>query len=692
MRSHFLAAAGLAAVLALSGCTKMSEPTQVQADAAPPATSGKTVIGSWGFDVSGMDRSVKPGEDFYAYSIGQWVKSNPIPPDRVRWGSFDILAAKAEKDILAIIQEVAQQKSAPGTPSQKIADHYASYLDTAGIEAKGLEPFKADLAAMAGAKDHTAVAVLMASPSMATRGPIGGGLAIDAKNPDRYVLSIRQSGLGLPNRDFYLKTDEKSVALRAQYAAYIAKMLKLAGYPGPDQAAQTVMATELKIAEAHWPRDKQRNRDLTYNLKTQGELKAFAPDYPWTEVYASLGIPGHNVFVVAEADAVQKLAALFKATPVETWRAYMTFHYLNAQADIMPKAFDEASFAFNGKALGGQQVQRDRWKRAVASTNGALGEAVGQIYVARHFPPDSKAKMLALVERVRDAYRVRIKNLSWMSSQTKEAAIRKLEALRPKIGYPDKWRDYSSLEIKAGDVYGNRRRTQEWNWAYDVARLPRPTDRDEWFMTPQTVNAYYSSVYNDIVFPAAILQAPFFDPNADDAINYGGIGGVIGHEMGHGFDDQGSKSDERGILRTWWGPDDVERFKALTKRLADQYAQYSPLPGLNLNGALTLGENIGDLGGLSVSFEAYKSTLGGRPAPVIDGFTGEQRFFLGWAQVWRGSMRDEAMRTQVLNGPHSPPKYRVNGVVPNIDGWYTAFGVEKGQALYLPQDKRVSIW
>jgi putative endopeptidase len=395
---------------------------------------------------------------------------------------------------------------------------------------------------------------------------------------------------------------------------------------------------------------------------------------------------------VRELDAVQALSKLFRATPIETWRAYMTFHYLNAMADVMPVAFDDLAFDFNGRTLSGQPEKRERWKRATGALNGALGEAVGEVYVRRHFTPQAKAQMAALVENLRSAYKARIEKLSWMSSETKQAAFRKLAKFRVKIGYPDKWRDYATLEIKAGDAVGNRRRATVWEWHRQAARLDKPTDRDEWGMTTQTVNAYYNSTFNEIVFPAAILQPPFFDPNADPAVNYGAIGGVIGHEMGHGFDDQGSKSDENGVLHTWWKDGDIANFKVLVGNLSKQYSQYEPLPGLHLNGDLTLGENIGDNGGLSVAHEAYVISLKGKKPPVVDGFTSEQRFFLAWSQIYRNNMRDEQLRAQVTSDPHSPSEYRVNGVVRNMDAWYDAFGVKPGDKLYLDPKDRVHIW
>jgi putative endopeptidase len=656
------------------------------------SATNKPQLGTWGFDVSGMDRSVKPGDDFFRFGGGTWLKNNPIPADRPSWGSFTILRANAEADVKAIVEEVAGRRNAQGSVEQKVADYYASYLDTNAIEKAGLAPVQEDLAAISAARSHEDVARLMARADIDVGGPIGAGIILDQKNPDRYAVGIVQTGLGLPDRDYYLKDDAKFVETRGKYRAYVEQMLGLAKWEGASNAAEAVIKLETEIAKLHWPREKSRNRDLTYNPKTQTELKAFLPEYPVGDALAAAEIPGQNFFVVRQTDALQGLAKLFRATPVETWRAYMTFHYLNAMADVLPLAFDNLAFEFNGRALSGQQQQRERWKRGTYALNAALGEAVGEVYVRRHFTPDAKAQMAALVENVRAAYKARIEKLTWMSPDTKQAALRKLAKFRVKIGYPDKWRDYATLEIRAGDPVGNRKRATLWEWRRQAARLNKPTDRGEWGMTPQTVNAYYNSTFNEIVFPAAILQPPFFDPNADPAVNYGAIGGVIGHEMGHGFDDQGSKSDENGILHTWWKEDDVARFKALTADLATQYAAYEPLPGLRLNGNLTLGENIGDNGGLSVAHEAYLISLKGAKAPVIDGYSGDQRFFLAWSQIYRNSIRDEQMRVQVTSDPHSPPQFRVNGVVRNMDAWYDAFDVKPGDKLYLPPEQRVHIW
>ena len=654
--------------------------------------AGKPQIGPWGFDLAGMDRTIKPGDDFFGYSGGAWMKNTPIPPDRSSWGPFFVLRANAEKDVKAIVEEVASRSNPPGSIEQKVADYYTSYLDTDAIEKAGLAPVGGDLAAIVAARSHDDVARLMGRRDINVGGPFSISPWPDAKNPDRYAVNIVQSGLGLPDRDYYLKSDAKFLEIRGKYHAYIEALLSLGGYPQAARSANAVATLETKIATLQWSAEKRADRDLTYHPKSRAELVAFAPDFPWTATLSAAEIPRQDFFVVKELDAIGELAKLFRATPVETWRAYMTFHYLDAMAEVLPSSVDDRSFDFNGKTLSGQPQKRERWKRATVALNAALGEAVGALYVRRHFTPEAKTRVASLVENLRAAYRTRIAHLTWMSEETKQAAFRKLDKFRVKIGYPDKWRDYSTLDIRPGDPVGNRKRAKLWEWRRQIARLDKPTDRDEWGMTPQTVNAYYNSYFNEIVFPAAILQPPYFDADADPAVNYGGIGGVIGHEMGHAFDDQGSKSDENGILRTWWKAEDVAHFKILVAGLATQYSQFEPLPGTHLNGNLTLSENIGDNGGLSVALEAYRISLRGTEPPVLDGFSATQRFFLSWAQTYRENIREAQLRADITTDPHSPAKFRVDGVVRNMDAWYDAFGVKPGDKLYLAPASRVRIW
>ncbi|MEA1676850.1 M13 family metallopeptidase [Nitrospirillum sp. BR 11163] len=655
-------------------------------------TASSPAIPPWGFDLGGMDRSIKPGDDFDRYSSGAWKQATPIPPDRSAWGPFAMLRAKAENDVKAIVDDIAGRPQPAGSIERKIADTYSAYLDTKAIEAAGLAPARADLALIATARSHKDVARLMGHPELGLGGPVSLTPWPDAANPDRYAINIVQSGLSLPDRDFYLKTDTRSVEVRAKFQSHVARMLALCHYPNPEAAADAVLALETAIAQAQWTRGKRADRDLTYHPKSRAALKAFAPDYPWDATLAALGIPRQDFYVLKEDTAIRDLARLFRRTPVATWRAYMTFHYLNGMADVLPAAFDDLSFDFNGRVLSGLPQKRERWKRATVALNAALGEAVGQLYVQHHFTPDAKAQIMALVENLRTAFRVRVERLDWMSAGTKRAALAKLAAIRVKVGYPDSWRDYATLEVRAGDPLGNRKRALLWDWKRRTARLGQPTDRDEWGMTPQNVNAYSNSFFNEIVFPAAILQPPYFDSAADPAVNYGGIGGVIGHEMSHAFDDQGAKTDAKGAQRDWWDNADATRFKTLTSRLAEQYSRYEPIPGIHLNGQTTLSENIGDLGGLNVALEAYHIALKGKPPPILDGTTGDQRVFLSWAQTYRENIRDEALRAALASDPHSPSMFRVNGIVRNIDAWYDAFGVKPGDRLYLDAADRVHIW
>jgi putative endopeptidase len=691
----------LAACLLLAGCTATHAPsaaapsptaaTALPAGNASEAPAGHAQIGAWGLDLGAHDTAVKPGDDFYRYAEGKWLDASQIPPDRTSWGSFAELADRAEHQIRAITEALPADAPA-GSTEQKAGDFYRAYLDTDTIESHGLTPAQPGLEAIAAARTHEQLATLIGRPDLALNSPLSVAISLDQKNPDRYIVVVTQSGLSLPDRDYYLKDEPVFTNLRARYVAHVERMLTLAGEKKAAAKAAMVLEIETRIAQAHWPAAKRRERDLTYNLRTRAQLEQLTPGFPWQPLLSAQGLASQPEFVVRELDAVQALAQLFKQIPVDRWRAYFEYQYLAAAADVLPAAFDAERFDFYGHTLNGQPQQRERWKRAVSAVDGALGEAIGQLYVQQYFPPAAKQKMLALVENLRAAYSIRIEQLPWMSAETKRVALEKLAAFRTKIGYPDQWRDYSALQVRAGDAFGNSVRAEVFEWQRQLARLAKPTDRGEWRMTPQTVNAYYNPTFNEIVFPAAILQPPFFDPNADPAVNYGGIGGVIGHEMGHGFDDQGSKSDAHGILRTWWQPQDDQAFRKRVDSLAAQYDEFVALPGLKVNGRLTLGENIGDLGGLSVSYEAYHVSLKGKNPPVLDGLTGDQRFFLSWAQVWRSLYRDEQLRTLVMSNPHSPPKFRVNGPVRNIDAWYEAFDVKAGDQLYLPPENRVRIW
>jgi putative endopeptidase len=656
---------------------------------AGAATQAK--IGAFGLDLSARDLTVRPGDDFFRYANGHWLDTHEIPSDRPSWGSPEALQEDAQERVRGLIE--ALPAGAPvGSIEQKVGDFYRAYMDTEAINRAGLAPAQPVLDAIAAARTHAELLRLMGKADFGLLAPMQLGIGADEKNPDRYVVSIAQSGLGLPDRDYYLKSEGVYADVRAKYQAHIERLLALAGDADSSSEAASIVQLETQIAAVQWPAAKRRDRDLTYNLRTHSELNDLAPGFAWQEVLGAAGIDNQSNYVVREVDAIAASAVLFNEVPVERWQSYLRYHYLVAVANVLPKPIDDESFDFYGRILNGQKEQRERWKRAVSAVNVSLGEAVGQLYVAHYFPPAARAQAIALVENLRAAYGERIRELPWMSASTKKVALQKLATFRPKIGYPVRWRDYATLEIRPNDAFGNAERAAAFEWRRKVLRINLPTDRDEWVMTPQTVNAYYDSTFNEVVFPAAILQPPFFDPAADPAVNYGGIGGVIGHEMGHGFDDQGAKSDAQGVLRTWWQPEDEAAFKKLVDRLATQYDGFEALPGLHVNGRLTLGENIGDLGGLTVSYSAYHLSLHGRPAPVIDGLTGDQRFFLSQAQVYQSLYRDALLRRLVVSNPHSPPHFRVNGVVRNMDAWYAAFDVQPTDRLYLAPAERVRIW
>jgi putative endopeptidase len=692
-----------AVVALLAACT--SKPTQetpvsasralttsaTQAAAgAPAAAPPRAAIGDFGLDLTTLKPAVKPGDDFFDYANGKWLDSFEVPADRSSFGAFNVLEDLSEERVRQIIEQAAASHPAAGSPEQKIGDYYASFMDQAAIEAQGLAPVAADLQRIAAARSHEQIARLFGEPGFASLFDID--LPPDLKNPDRYSVVISQSHLGLPDRDYYLKDDPQLQEIRAQYLAYIEQMLTLAASADAHAQAAAILAFETSVAKAQWPNEKRRDVDATYNPRTRSQLIAYAPGFDWQSFLDAAEIGTRENLILSELTAMRDLAAIFKRTPVPTLRAYLAFNYLSDHAPYLPKRFDDARFAFYGRTLRGQPEQRERWKRAVSTVNDALGEQVGQVFVARYFPPGSKAKVQQLVANLRAALSERIDGLTWMTPETKSRAHAKLATFATKVGYPDKWKDYSALQVRRDDLIGNVRRAAVWQWRYQVARLDAPVDRAEWQMTPQEINAYYNPLNNEIVFPAAILQPPFFDPNADDAVNYGAIGAVIGHEIGHGFDDQGRKFGPDGSLQDCWTQADVESFNSRVARLIQEYSQFEVLPGLKVNGANTIGENIGDLGGLDMAYHAYHLSLQGRPAPVLDGLSGDQRFFLSWAQVWRAKFREGALRELAMSDVHSPPYFRVNGTMPNIDAWYAAFGVEPGDRMYLPPAERVSIW
>jgi len=667
--------------------------------AATPPAEKAAAIGAWGFDLTGMDRSVKPGDDFFDYANGAWFKRTTIPPDRTSIGSFQELRILSEQRMKDLIAGLHAKDPAALTPEEhQILDLYDAFTDTAGIEARGLAPIKPDLARIAALKSLDDVAALMGDPAFPSWGAgdsiVADRIVPDAKNSNVYVVTATQSGLGMPNRDYYLRTDDPGLAAtRDAYKKYLAQALTLAGETGDIEArAAAVYALEEDMARAHWQQADRRNADKVYNPTTVAALQGSAPGFNWIAFFKAQGIGPDRKVIARENTAFAPLAQVFARTPVGVWRDYLTIHYIHAMAPYLPKAIDDSDFDFYGKVIGGQAQQLPRDTRAVQLIDATLPHPFGKLYAARYFPPETKAKAEALVANIIKAYDADIRKITWMSDVTKQKALDKLHAFTPHIGYPDKWRDYSGLVIRRDDLVGDMERSSVFEWQYRLNRIDQAVDRNEWNMTPPTVNAYYTQSFNSIFFPAAILQPPFFDPNADDAVNYGGIGVVIGHEIGHGFDDQGSKYDGAGILQSWWTDADRKAFEERVAALGAQYDSYEGLPGLHVNGKLTMGENIGDLSGVAIALKAYHASLGGKKAPVLDGFTGDQRFFLAFAQVWRGKYTDAAMRQQVLTNPHSPPHWRAVGPERNVDAWYAAFKVKPGDRMYIAPDKRVKLW
>jgi len=655
-------------------------------------TSAKPVRGTYGIATENMDQSVKPGDNFFKFVNGTWLKETEIPADKDNYGGFSILADLSQERVREIIAEASATHAPLGSEEQKIGDFYAAFMDTDAIEAAGLEPVKADIEKIRAVATHEDVGVMMADPAMGLRLPIAPFVSVDLKDVQNYVVYLTQAGLGMPNRDYYLDEGEKSDDLRAAYIEYMSTMLAEAGVDNAASRAAKVMAFESDLARVHWSPTKRRDRSLTYNKRSLIGLKQMAEGFPWDAVLAKAGMGDQDNFVVRETDAIEGTAKIFAKASVETLKDYMTISYMGANAAYLPKRVDDASFEFYSKKLRGTEVQRDRWKRGVSQIDSTMGEIVGKVYVRKHFPPIAKTEMDKLIENLRAAFKDGIDNLEWMDPATKAEAQDKLAKFNPKIGYPDKWTDYSKLTVDRDDLIGTVKRANIWAWNDEIKKLGGPIDRDEWAMNPQTVNAYYRPDLNEIVFPAAILQAPFFDPAADPAVNYGGIGAVIGHEMGHGFDDQGRKTDGNGEQRDWWTEEDGKAFEARSKDLVEQFNAFEPLPGEHINGELTLGENIGDLTGLTMAYAAYKKSLGGKEAPIIDGMSGDQRFFLSFGQIWQRKFRDAALLNRLKTDTHSPGEYRANGIVRNFDAWYEAFDVQPGDALYLPPEKRVKIW
>ena len=692
-------------LVALSGCDNQTQNqtvantvgqsaavTQVKTE-SPVQTAIKSTLQS-GIVLSNMDKSVHPQDDFYDYMNGTWQKNTEIPTDKTTIGAFYDLRDKSDEDVKAIILEASKDKdAAKGTNEQKIGDLYRSFMNTDQLDKLGIKPIAPMLAEIDALKNKDDLATLFAEGEIhGVASPLGFYISIDDKDSTRYATHIWQSGLGLPDKDYYFNDGERFKKIRAAYVEHIEKMFSLAGFKDPKKSAQTIMDLETKLATHHWSRVQTRDSEKRYNKFNVADLNKLTDKFNWTNYLKTQGVANEPTIIINQPDYIQGFGEVFAATSLQDWKTYTRWNLLNASASYLSGPLDAQNFDFYSKTLNGAQEQKPRWKRAVSVVNGNLGEVIGQLYVAKHFTPEAKSRMSQLVENLRGSYADSIDSLDWMSEETKEAAKAKLAAFTPKIGYPDKWEDYSALSIDSGDLVGNINRSLEVNQQKQLAKLGGPIHKWEWGMTPQTVNAYYNPSQNEIVFPAAILQPPFFNMEADDAVNYGGIGAVIGHEMGHGFDDQGSKYDGDGNLKNWWTEKDLEAFKARTASLVKQYSEFKVFDDLNVNGELTLGENIGDLSGITIAYRAYKKSLNGQEAPVIDGLTGDQRFFLGFAQIWRGKMRDEALRNQVATNPHSPGHFTAIGALKNMPQFYQAFEVKEGDKMYIAPENRVKIW
>lgn len=687
-RIRLMAACSACIVVALTGGAASAQDASAQHSHGMAGTA-HSPFGAWGFDLAGRDTSVKPGDDFNEYANGTYLRTTEIPADKSRFGPFDVLYENAQSQLKSIIETSAANPA--NENARKVGALYASFMDEAKIEQLGATPLAADLAAVKAVTDHAGMARLMGESHSGFGGSLFGiDVFEDLKNPNLNSAYLGQGSLGLPDRDYYLKPD--FAAQREAYLAYLTTTLTAIGWADPAKTAADILAFETKVADKQWTTVERRQIDKLYNPAKASDLATLAPGFDWAGFLAGAQVSDVDTLVLMENTAIPAIAQVFADTPIETLKAWQAFNVVDQASPYLSKAFVDARFDFRGKTLRGQPENRPRWNRGVALVDGQLGEVLAQEYVRLHFPASSKAQMEALVGNIRDAMTERLKTLDWMSEPTREQALYKMSKFGVKIGYPDKWRSYDGLELKPDDLYGNVERSSAFEWAYKRGKIGKPVDPLEWGMTPQTVNAYYNPPRNEIVFPAAILQAPFFDPNADPAVNYGGIGAVIGHEITHGFDDQGRKSDGDGVLRDWWTPEDAARFEARAKVLGDIYDKLEPIPGVHVNGDLTMGENIADLGGLLLALDAYHKSLNGQTAPVIDGLTGDQRVFLGWAQVWREKSREAALKEQLTTDPHSPGPVRAATSPRNIDAWYAAFGISPDQKEYIAPEARARIW
>lgn len=660
-------------------------PFAIAAQTAIPPIESR--FGAWGVDLSGRDMAVKPGDDFWRHANGTWFRQNPIPADRTSWGVGPMLSQDVDAQVRTIMETAGQS----GNPTDRqVADLYAAFMDEAGIEARGLAPLRPHLARVAQVRTKEDMLRLFGEPGFAS--PVSVGIIPNPADPTRYIAAAGQSGLGMGARDFYLREGANFDRIRAAYRDYIIQLHRLAGIADPEVKADAIIALERQIAEAHWTAERSRDITQLINPMNRAQLNQLAPQFRWTEWLEQQGLGDVETIIAAQTTAITAAGQLFERVPLDTWKAWQTFHVLSAAAPYLPQAFDQAHFNFFSRVMRGAQQQPPRWRRALATVNGVLGESVGRIYLQRHFPAESRRQMHELIANLRGSLQERLERNSWMDEPTRREALAKLAAFDPRVGGPDSFLDYGALRVDRADLIGTMLRAGEFQRNLMLSRLPKPVDRSLWAMTPQTINAYYSPLSNQITFPAAILQPPYFNPRADPAVNYGAIGAVIGHEIGHAFDDQGSRFDAQGRLREWWTPEARQRFQQLTARLGAQYAGYEAA-GQRVNPQLTMGENIGDLGGLEMAYGAYRRHVAqyGEP-PVIDGLTGDQRFFLAFAQTWRRQDREDTIRQMTLTDPHSPAEFRANGVVRNVDAWYQAFNVQPGDRLYLPPDQRVRIW
>ena len=680
-------------LLLLAGCNNDTPATEQATEQAAKPAMVKTALAS-GIEQANIDKSVRAQDNFYRYVNGGWLKANEIPGDKTAIGSFYDLRDDADDAVKVIIEELAATPNLKaGSDEQKVADLFRSYMDVEARNKAGITPIKPLLDSISAIADKSALAAFFGKHhAIGVGSPLAFYISEDARDSSSYATHVWQSGLGLPDRDYYFNEEERFVKLRAGYLAHIENMYNLAGLENGKAAAEAIMAIETELAGYHWTRVQSRDSEKRYNKFAVSELNTVTDKFDWTAYLAAQGVAEQKNLIINQPDFVKGFGEVFAKTSLADWKTYLTFHSLSGFASYLTADLDNENFDFYSKQLSGRKEQRAQWKRGVAVVNRNLGEVIGKVYVGRHFTPAHKERMSVLVENLRSAYGDSITDLEWMSEDTKKAAHVKLAAFTPKIGYPDKWEDYSSLDIAADDLIGNIMRSGKLSHDKEVAKLGGPIQKWIWHMTPQTVNAYYNPTVNEIVFPAAILQPPFFNMKADDAVNYGGIGAVIGHEMGHGFDDQGSKYDATGNLRNWWTEHDLAEFQKRTKTLVDQYAQYQVFDDLHVNGELTLGENIGDLSGVTIAYKAYKASLNGKEAPVIDGLTGDQRFFMGYAQIWRAKIVEKSMRNRVATDPHSPGEFRALGSLSNMDEFYQAFDVKEGDAMYIAPEKRVKIW